>query len=76
MKTLKKLSEIERLLGRLKEFEPKLKLTMNHNAIYGGYRIDIIHASTGESFYDLSSRISKKEMVAYLRGIIKGFESK
>jgi len=43
---------------------------LDHNSIYGGYRIDIIHTGTGESFFDGSgTRYTGREMEAYLRGM-------
>jgi len=49
-------------------------LKMDYNSIYGGYRIDIVHESTGESFFSSGSRYNKREMVAHLRGLLKGLE--
>jgi hypothetical protein len=45
---------------------------MDYNPIYGGYRIDIVNDNTSESDFDGLTRKSKKEMIAYLKGVIKG----
>lgn len=49
-------------------------LKMDFNSIYGGYRLDVVEKSTGERFFDGSSRMSKSEMISYLRGLLKGLE--
>jgi len=48
---------------------------MDYNIIYGGYRIHrVLTPGTGEDFFTLSNRISKKEMETHLRGYLQGFE--
>lgn len=47
-------------------------LKLDFNAIYGGYRIDIVNADTSESFFHHSSRIKSSEMVSYIQGLILG----
>ena len=46
-------------------------LHLDFNSIYGGYRLDLVHESTGESFFDGADRRSLKEMLAYLEGFLK-----
>jgi hypothetical protein len=67
-------NELKMLFERLQEIESKKHLVMDFNSVYGGYRIHIVLESTGEDFYSLSSRLSHREMVAHLRGILKGVE--
>jgi hypothetical protein len=77
MKTIKRVSELNRLFNQLQELEPKLKIRMDYNAIYGGYKIQVICVpGTGERDYDLLQRVSKKEMVCYLLGVLKGYDIK
>jgi predicted helicase len=47
-------------------------IKMDYSAIYGGYVINIVQKGTGEAIFDGSTRKSKKEMTAYLRGLIRG----
>ena len=49
-------------------------LKIDFNSIYGGYRIDKVHKDTSESFFSESKRMGKKEMIAYLKGLLKGLE--
>ena len=49
-------------------------LKVDHNSVYGGYRLDWVHIGTGESFFDSWSRMSSKEMFSYLNGLIKGIQ--
>ena len=59
----------------IKDGKGKKYLKLDHNSIYGGYRINIVHESTGESFYDISERLSSREMTIYIRGLLKGLEN-
>lgn len=51
-------------------------LFMDYNSIYGGYIIMIVLRGTGQSYFDSSSRKSSKEMISYLRGVLKGLALK
>lgn len=48
-------------------------LKLDHNSIYGGYRLDIVNKNSSESFFSFSSRFSNKEMASYLQGLIQGY---
>ena len=47
-------------------------LTLDYNSIYGGYVIKIVLKNTGETDFDGLARRPKKEMINYLKGLIKG----
>ena len=50
-------------------------LILDHNNVYGGYVINIVGAEHGGyKDFDGFSRRSNREMVAYLRGLLKGLE--
>lgn len=49
-------------------------LKMDFNSIYGGYRIDIVHTNTSESFFQFSSRFTLAEMISYVQGLLYGIE--
>jgi hypothetical protein len=51
-------------------------LKLDYAPIYGGYRIEVIQKSTGSNDFDGLSRKPKKEMIAYIRGVLKGLSSK
>ena len=51
-------------------------LKLDFDSIYGGYRIDIVHEDTSESFFHFSSRFSQKEMAAHIQGLIHGMAIK
>lgn len=45
-------------------------IKLDFNSVYGGYRLDIVHKNTSESFFDGQSRKNAKEMIAYMQGLI------
>lgn len=45
-------------------------IKLDYNPHYGGYRMDVVEATTGERFFDGMHRRSAKEMLAYLEGLI------
>lgn len=45
-------------------------ITMDYNAAYGGYVIEIVHPNTSTSHFGSSARKTKAEMLAYLNGLI------
>ena len=72
-------NELKRLVEQLKEIvilQGDEELKLDYNSIYGGYRLDIVMPSNGfaERFLDSSSRISSREMVAYIKGYLKAKE--
>jgi hypothetical protein len=60
------------LFNELKRELKRDDLKMDFNSIYGGYRIDIVNKDTSENFFYLNNRISKKEMISHLQGILYG----
>jgi hypothetical protein len=52
------------------EYYSNDRVKLDYAPHYGGYRIDIIHTNTSESFFDKSGRLSAKEMICYLDGLI------
>ena len=63
---------IKYLFEQVKEELKRNDLIMDFNSIYGGYRIEIVYPNTGHGFFERSNRISKKEMVCYLEGLLRG----
>jgi hypothetical protein len=55
----------------IKDYSKK-SLKLDYNAIYGGYRIDVVLTNTAEDFFSYSNRFSKKEMIAYIQGLLEG----
>jgi hypothetical protein len=53
-----------------KDFYSNEFIKLDYNPIYGGYRLDVVQTGTGERFFDNASRMSAKEMVCYLRGLL------
>ncbi len=51
-------------------------IIMSHAPIYGGYVINIVLRTTGQRDFDGYTRKTKKEMINYLRGLIKGLTIK
>ena len=49
-------------------------LKLDFNSLYGGYRIDRVHTNTSVSFFFYSNRFSKKEMVAFIQGLLVGLD--
>jgi hypothetical protein len=47
-------------------------LKLDYNSIYGGYVIRKVLKGTGEQDFDGSTRKTLKEMISYLRGLIRG----
>lgn len=43
---------------------------MDYSPAYGGYRIDIVNTNTSERFFCGQGRLSGKEMICYLDGLI------
>lgn len=50
-------------------------LKLDFNSAYGGYRIDRVHTSTAESFFFYSSRFTRKEMIAFIQGLLIGLDA-
>lgn len=58
---------------RKKHRHSKDFINLDNAPTYGGYRIDVVHKGTGESFWSGSgTRRSPKEMEAYLEGLVHG----
>ena len=53
-----------------KDFYSNEFIKMDYAPVYGGYRMDIVETGTGERFFDGQSRVSGKEMICYLNGLI------
>lgn len=51
-------------------------IIMSHASVYGGYVINIVLRGTGQTDFDGYTRKTKKEMIEYLRGLIKGLTLK
>lgn len=51
-------------------------LKLDHNSIYGGYRLDYVNPDTSESFFIFSSRFTPKEMTALIQGLLYGLNLK
>ena len=49
-------------------------LSLNLNSVYGGYRMEIVLTRSGHQDFDGMGRKTNKEMIAYLRGLLKGLE--
>lgn len=49
---------------------------LDYNPNYGGYRIDKVHTDTSESWFwpTGGTRVSGKEMIAFLKGLYEGFK--
>lgn len=56
-----------------KEYEHEW-LKLDFAPLYGGYRLDIVEVGTGERYYSYSNRLSAKEMVCYIQGILQGLK--
>ena len=54
----------------------KRALKLDHNSVYGGYRIDWVNPNTSEDFFSKSERLSNKEMVVYIEGLLFGLKYK
>ena len=56
------------------ESEEKDYLLLDHNNIYGGYILMVVHPKQNysQSFFLFSSRMSCKEMTALIQGLISG----
>ena len=73
-KQLKSLfSQLQMKLG-MEESKAKDYLLLDHNAIYGGYILMIVHPLShySQSYFIFSSRVSCKEMVSLIQGILFG----
>lgn len=54
-----------------REYDHKY-LHLDFASCYGGYRLEIVNTNTGQSEFDSLTRKTKREMIHYLRGLIKG----
>ena len=62
--------------GKDHEYYQNEWLKMDYASVYGGYRITIVMKSTGEQEFDSLDRKTAKEMLHYLRGLLKGLTFK
>lgn len=56
----------------MQESKTKDYLILDHNSIYGGYVIMVVHPTKhyAQSYFFFSNRISCKEMVAFIQGML------
>lgn len=73
---MKKETRIDYLFNMLRGELKRDDLKMDYNSYYGGYRIDVILEHGAEAFFDYANRITKKEMICYLEGVLKGLSLK
>lgn len=45
-------------------------IKMDYVPIYGGYVMIITHMGTSQSHFDSATRLTSKEMIAYLKGLL------
>lgn len=71
------MTKLKQVFNQLEEaVNPTLKnceyIKLDFNSIYGGYRLDIVEPNNGhaERFFHLSSRVSNKEMIAFIEGYL------
>lgn len=59
----------------MQESKEKDYLILDHNSIYGGYVIMIVHPTKhySQSHFIFSSRMSSKEMVAMIQGMLHAY---
>ena len=56
------------------DYYKKSWLTLDYASCYGGYEIRIVLPSTGQTAFDSHHRRPKKEMISYMRGLLKGLQ--
>lgn len=61
--------------GRTMGTEFKDYLKLDHNSVYGGYVLMVVHpkAHHSESFFIFSNRMSCKEMTRLIQGYLTGY---
>jgi len=63
----------EREKGKGKDdYYKKSWLILDFASCYGGYVINIVLPTTGQTAFDSYTRRPKKEMIAYMDGLLKG----